>query len=353
MLKMLKKEVKINLVIFVGVIALVAIALYGLINYKYIETKKPSTNNQNAQDIFIGANQLYKNRKFVDAIQQYKKSIELNPKLYGTYIGLGNSYIELGIYDEAIKTFEKTLKIGYVDFRTYYGLGLANYVREDYKKAYGSLISAYKLNPKDRAVISYLTNTYNALGLYDEAITLAKENLLGDSRDHHLYRKIAVSYLLKDDPQRALENINKALQINDSFHSNHIVLGQVYLFNGNPQRAIQEFKIDIGKYRSSWGYEDLYVSYYLLGDTKNSEENAKLATLYPPHSFSLSLLGFILLKNKKYEKAIEKFEAAISAKPDYYLPYKGLGKTYMELGQKEKALNYLKKAAVLNDLDKE
>lgn len=349
---MRKKEVKTNLIVAAAFVAILLIALYGLINYKYTLVKKAPTNNQAAYHALIGANQLYTNGKYVDAIEQYKKSIEIDPKLYNAYLGLGNSYIELGIYDEAIKTFEKTLN-GYFDYRTLYGLGLANYVREDYQQAYFYLMSAYKLNSKNRPVVSYLTNTYNALGLYDEAINLANENLIDNPKNHHLYRKIAVSYLLKGDSNNALENINIALQINDSYHSNHEVLGQIYLYDSNPQLAIKEFKITLGKYKSSWTYEELSVAYYILGDNKSSEENAKLATLYSPHSFSLSSLGFILLKNKKYEKAIEKFEAAINAKPSYYLPYKGLGKVYMELGQKEKAVYYLKKSAELNKLDKE
>lgn len=347
-----KKEVKTNLVISITIIALVLMALYVLFNYKY-RTSKSLPDKSMEYEALIGANQYYENRDFIVAIQKYKKGIEVDPKLYDAYIGLGNSYIELGLFDEAIKIFEKTFEIGYIDFRTYYGLGLANYVPENYKRAYDYLTTAYELNPKSRAVVSYLVNTYNALGLYDEAINIAKENLAGDSRDHHLYRKIAVSYLLKNDAVKALENINNALQINNSFHSNHLVLGEIHLHNGNAEDAIREIGSALELYKSSWTYEELSVAYYILGDYKSSDENANSAALYPSHSFSLSLFGFALLKNEKYEKAIEKFEAAINAKPDYYLPYKGLGKVYMELGQKEKAVNYWKKAAELNEFDKE
>ena len=100
-------------------------------------------------------------------------------------------------------------------------------------------------------------------------------------------------------------------------------------------------------------YEGLSAYYALLNDSRNSEKNAKLATGYPEESFSLSLLGFALLNINQHQPAIQKFEEAAKNTPDYYLPYKGLGKAYLALGQKDKAKEYLKQAAELNPLDNE
>jgi Tfp pilus assembly protein PilF len=65
------------------------------------------------------------------------------------------------------------------------------------------------------------------------------------------------------------------------------------------------------------------------------------------------MLGFALLNIKQYNKAIQEFNSSISYTPQYYLPYTGLGNTYMALGQKEKATENFDMAVKLNDLDKE
>lgn len=263
---------------------------------------------------------------------------------------MGHSYIRLGIYDGALKAFEKHLSL---DFRAYYGLGLTYYLMEDYNKAYNNLKIAYELNPKDNGVISYLVNTYNALGLYDEAIKLSLFRLKINSSDSHYYRKIGIAYFLKNDLAKAQENAQKAVQLNPNYAPNHMTLGNIYLTLGNHKEALDEFKTALKLIRSNPVYEGLSVTYHLLGDTENSKQNANLAIFYPRHGFSLSLLGFSLLQNKDYNKAIEEFNIVIKAKSDYYLPYKGLGKAYMALGQKEKATENFDKAIELNVLDEE
>ncbi len=349
---MRKKEVKQKRNITLVLIILSIIVILVLFN---IQSKRGIKQDQK-QDILVLlqlANELYSNNDYVNAIAQYKKIIEIDPKLYSAYLGLGHSYLQLGIYDGAIKTFEKTFETGYVDFRTYYGLGLTYYTMEDYNKAYTNLKQAYDLNPNNKAVVSYLINTYNAIGLYGEAIKLAKNKLETEPDNSHYYRKIGIAYFLKNDLNNALENAQKAVELDASYPPNHITLANIYLSLGSKEKSLEEFNTASTLIKSSPVYESLSVTYYLLGDIENSKKNTDLATFYPKHSFSLSLLGFALLKNKQYDKAIEEFNSAISNTPEYYLPYKGLGKVYMELGQKEKAIENFEKAASLNEFDKE
>ena len=294
----------------------------------------------------------YNSGNYVEAIRQYENILKSDPQFYGAYVGLGDSYIQLGIYDEAIKTFEKTKSLKYYDFRTYYGLGLAYYRMEDYNNAYLNLNYAYKLNPNNNAVVSYLINTYNAVGLYDEAVKLAEEKLKNDPNNSHYYRKIAIAYFLKNDLPKALENAQKAVMIYNNYAGNDLTLGTIYIGLGQKENALSEFKAALIQPQHT-AYEGLVVTYDLLGEKENSEENAKASAFYPKHSNSLSLLGFALLDIKEYDKAIREFNLAISNTLEYYLPYKGLGKVYLQLGQKEKAIENFDKAYKLNNLDEE
>lgn len=352
---MRKKEAKdkkyLVSVLLVMIIIIVLAWLAILIKHNQLQReaaqKKPSTLDalKKAADSFSKGN-------YVEAIRLYKNAMESEPENYGAHIGLGQSYIQLGIYDEAIKTFGKSKQLDYHDFRTYYGLGLAYYRMEEYNKAYENFRIAYNLNPNDKAVVSYLINTQNSAGLYDDAIKLSSEKLKKDANNSHYYRKIAIAYFLKNNLGEAMKNAQMAVEIYDDYAGNDLALGVVQLSLGQKENALSSFKAALIQPQHT-AYEGLSISYRLLGQIENAEKNEKLASFYPPHSNSLGLLGFALLKMKSYDLAIKEFNSAIKAKPDYYLPYKGLGMLYLELGQKENAVKNFERALALNRLDKE
>ena len=310
-------------------------------------------NKRNIQQMSQQAIRFYNNGDFLDAIEQYKQIINLEPQDYIAYINLGNSYLQLGNYSEALKIFENALNLNDNDFRGYHGLGQAYYLKEDYIEAYKNLNEAYDLNPKSSAVIYDLVNIYNALGLYDKAIEFAKNKLEKEPANNHYYRKIGIAYFLKYDSANALNNIRKAVELDESNSNNHFIMATIYLSLGHEEDALTQLKTAMALSPNNPVYEGLSITYQLLGDNEKYEKSSTFAVAYPKHSFSLSLLGFALLQNKKYEKAIEEFTNAINEKPEYYLPYKGLGKVYIELGQKDKAINNFEKAINLNDLDEE
>lgn len=350
-----KKEVKhkiyppvvVLVLIFVIFLAWLGVQIKKNSNIATSETKQPDS-----KELMKQANQFYESGNYIESIRQYGEVVKMEPKNYGANIYLGHSYRQLGIYDEALKVFEKTKTLGYVDYRTYYGLGLAYYNMEDYNNAFINMKQAFELNPNDKSVVSYMINIYNSVGMYDEAINLTQNKLKNDGNNSHYYRKLAIAYFLKNDLPKALENAEKAATIYNSYAGNDLTLGTVYLSLNKKENALGEFKAALILPQHT-AYEGLAITYKLLGEEENSKENLKLSEFYPKHSNSLSLLGFALLDIKEYEEAINEFNLAISNTPGYYLPYKGLGKVYLQLGQKEKAKEYLQKASELNSFDKE
>ena len=352
---MKKKEAnyrKHSALLILGII-LALFVLFVLVKSPQNKKQKHEVNNTELFRNLQKANELYSQRNYTWAVKFYNQAIAENPQNYDAYIGLGHSYLQLGNLNDSLKAFEATKNLGYIDFRTYYGIGLAYYAKEDYNQAHINLKQAFELNPNDGAVASYLINTYNAVGLYDDAIKLAEKKLQNDSKNSHYYRKIAIAYFFKKGLQNALENAKKAVDIDDNYPPNQMVLGTVDLGLGKQQEALNDFKKALTLIKSGTAYEGLSITYYTLGDIDNSNKNAILRSEYSRHSNSLSLLGYSMLYLKDYKKAIEEFNKAIGTKPDYYLPYRGLGELYMELGQKEKAVEYLKKAIELNELDEE
>lgn len=299
------------------------------------------------------ASQSYQLRNYSRAESGYRQAIGLEPASYAAHLRLADTLRSMGLYNESLAEYDTALKMPYADYTVHYGKGLAYYLQEDYENAYIQLGTAHRINPNDVAVISYLLNSYIALGLYDEPIRLAKEKSVEEPQNPHYFRKIGLAYFLKNDMNNALKNAEKAVQLDSKYAPNHLTLGNLHISLGMGQEALKDFRAASKLARSNAAFEGISSAYLLLGVPQNQTINANAAAGYPANSFSASVLGFALLNAKKRDMAIAEFNKAIQNKPDYYLPYKGLAKAHLAIGGNEKAREYLLKAAELNKFDRE
>ncbi len=75
----------------------------------------------------------YEEGKFDEAIEDYKKAIELESEFTEAYNNLGNAYGRKGDYDEAIINYTKAMKISPRFGKAYVNLGYAYYLKGNYK----------------------------------------------------------------------------------------------------------------------------------------------------------------------------------------------------------------------------
>ena len=66
----------------------------------------------------------WKFKKYDEAIEHYRKAIQLNPDDENAHLYMGSSYVETGKYDEAIKSFQKVIELKPFYANTYCLLGL-------------------------------------------------------------------------------------------------------------------------------------------------------------------------------------------------------------------------------------
>lgn len=319
---------------------------------KRLVTNEKMGQNDSKKLLQLGADS-YAMGDYASAASFFEKAIIQDPQNYPAYLGLGNSYSRLGNYGKAVQIFKETLNLSSHDYRTFYRLGLTYYRMENYENAYANLNIAYGMNRSDDRILSLLITTYDAVGLYDNSISISKQNIEKGANNSQFFRKAAIAYFLKHDLKNASENALKAVQLNPNYAPNHIIFGTISLASGKNQNALNEFKASLALGRSNAAYNGLAAAYSALGEKEISYNHSNLAKSYKPYAFDLSLLGFALLYAKEYNKSIEEFDYAVRINPNYYLPYKGLGIAYTELGQKSKAIENSEKAALLNSLDTE
>ncbi len=85
------------------------------------------------------------------------------------YVGLGNTALERGHYEQAKEAFEKALNSagGYFDARL--GLGKTLYLMEEYSEAIATLEVAQMQGPRSIPMLYFLGMSYEAAGLQEQA----------------------------------------------------------------------------------------------------------------------------------------------------------------------------------------
>ena len=118
--------------------------------------------------------------QFQQAIEMYRKAIELNPEIDEAHNNLGICYGETGNFIESIKMFEKAVELN-----------------PKYTEAYNNLGSSYY----------YLEKNYpKAIEMFKKAINL-------DSNYVDPYENLAVVYLSKGDTLTAVEFFKKSAKL--------------------------------------------------------------------------------------------------------------------------------------------
>jgi tetratricopeptide (TPR) repeat protein len=98
------------------------------------------------QDAAVGysnlGNNYYGLGDYQEAIKDFNRAIELDPKLAGAYWGRGKTYHELGDYQQAIKDFDRAIELNpklggayWSRGKTYQELGNQQQAKEDFKTA--------------------------------------------------------------------------------------------------------------------------------------------------------------------------------------------------------------------------
>ena len=212
------------------------------------------------------------------------------PSQYGAHLKKGTAeftlneglfYLNSGNMEMAEKKLLETLKKNPTMALAINALGIVYLNKRDFKKAIDYFTQVVRTNPEYYDAYNYLGVTYSEMGEY----TLAKENLL-----------TAASGAKYQTPENAYANL-AMLEIREK------------------------------KYNTAMRYID-------KGLVKNDR--------FPPLS---NLKGIVLENQEKYNEALQWYRRAISLLTEPEATYLiNIGRVYVKMGQKDKALDTLEKA---------
>lgn len=171
-----------------------------------------------------------------------------------------------------------------------------------------------------------------------------------DSLNEEAWRNVGLSYLNSGQPDKALNALNKAVEINPNSHIAQSYLAVYYQRQNNLQKAADYYKMAIeNKINYSFPYIQLgniYMASNMFADALNYYENGlqRVGRLDPQ---ILTSMGTCYLQLRDYNNAINYLSTAINQDPNYGDAYYNLGVTYSQMGDELNAQKYLQLAQQL------
>jgi len=236
------------------------------------------TPNEADAIIWLGRRTAYTGR-FEEAVQIFSEGIRKHPRDARLYRHRGHRYITLRCFAEAVKDLERAAKLvrgkpdevepdgqpnaqnvptSTTNSNIYYHLGLAHYLRGDFKKALAAYRKCleFSRNPDMlSATAHWLYMTLRRLERPAEAAQLLSliraDMAIIENRDYH---RLLLMYKGELTPEKLLAEASKAGG-SLGYASTAYGVGNWYLYNDQPEKALKVFlKIVEGPQATSFGY---------------------------------------------------------------------------------------------------
>lgn len=132
---------------------------------------------------------------------------------------LGLFYLNNGMLEKSIEHLQKTLELNSKQSLAYNALGLAYSMQGELDKSVQQLKKALSINPQLTEAHNNLGSVYQEMGMLE----LAEQEFLAAASDENYHSRelplynLARLYSLKEENQKALNYVKRALAINDRF----------------------------------------------------------------------------------------------------------------------------------------
>ncbi|KAG2631215.1 hypothetical protein PVAP13_2NG006013 [Panicum virgatum] len=221
-------------------------------------------------EALIGRGTAYAFQRELDsAISDFTKAIQSNPSAGEAWKRRGQARAALGEFKEAIEDLTKALEFEPNSHDILHERGIVNFKFKDYNSALEDLSTYVKRDKKNSSAHTYLGLTLSVLGEYKRA---EDEHLVGIKYDESFldcWAHLAQLYLDLAYPEKLLNCLEKAIQIDSRFAKAYHLRGILYHGMGRHRSAIKELSIALTYEGSS--IECLYLRascHHAIGEYK-------------------------------------------------------------------------------------
>lgn len=250
------------------------------------------------------------------AIRDYRKTLQLDPKMVEARVNLGAALSHVGQFDEAIAMYKAALPSLSFKNPVILNIGLAYYKKGDYANAREQFEAVHKLQPNDGRVATLLGDTELRLNKASDAVALMQPLEAANSGNldfQYVYGSALIASGHRADGAKHVEKVAKAGNIPEA-----------YLLAGTTQLQINDYESARPNLEAALRLNPKLPNIYTLvgtvrdktGDAKDAEPAFREALKINPDDFDANLyLGAILYKRRDMDEAKGLLEHALKLNP--------------------------------------
>lgn len=315
--------------------------------------------NKNAKYYYKEGMEYFQKGDYDSAKENLETAIEKNSNKAEYYINYGFALIKTGDFEEAINQFQKVIldkdnRIVLENNKAAYrGIGIAYYEASDYENAIKAYEKALKIEASDNLdedILSYKAESEENSGNYQEAIKTYTLLIDSDKASVNNYCSRAYSYGKIGEYDKATKDYDTAIKLNDKNYDAYFGKYFLLLEQGDQDSANDVLNNALKiKNKDNKNNYNIGKIYYYLEDYDTAKE--ELTTALEDEPAANFYLGEIAQQEKDYKQAITYYEAYCDGEASIKsgMVYNQLGVCYLKEGEYDKALTAFQTGVGLND----
>ncbi|TES91593.1 MAG: tetratricopeptide repeat protein [Candidatus Cloacimonadota bacterium] len=286
---------------------------------------------------------LYRNQKIV--FQNNNSSFLAAGHFYS-----GNTYLEKGLTNSAISSFEIAEEKGLKTSALYEKLGYAYLRKGETKKAIGALKKSLALEKDFPQTKVLLTQAYIKKGMPDSALIICNDALHYGRYKAEFYMLRGKAFLSRKDITNAINEFKKAIILGETSGNSSLALGNIYLSLGSPDKAIEAYTQAINLNDEGFIHKKRAEAFHKKGENEKALFDLITASLLDPQDPEIkNNIATIYYEMEEYRKAVDYLGDAIKLNPEYVVAYENLSNTYERMGCFQEAALVKKKVSEINN----
>jgi serine/threonine protein kinase/Flp pilus assembly protein TadD len=207
---------------------------------QYSERAKEINNKLPAVHVTLGIIQQATGR-YDEAVNSYRRALELDPVNADAYRGLARAYSYLGSTDEAEETFKRSIRLRPSYWDGYNHLGGFYLEQAKYKEAIQPYEKVIELIPNSSLGYSNLAIVYYYLEDYPKAIELFEKAAENESRYDVWYNLATLHYYHESNYEEAAKMYENALSLSDHDHRVWGALASASYWSGRDSLTVRKY----------------------------------------------------------------------------------------------------------------
>ncbi|TVL76163.1 hypothetical protein A9X81_06160 [Brachyspira hyodysenteriae] len=290
---------------------------------------------------------------YEEAIEDFNKIIELNPKDRDAYFFRGLTKTGLKLYEEAIEDFNEAIKLNLKNWESYFARGVSKSSLKLYEEAIEDFNKSIELNSDNEEAYFNRGIAKVKLARYEEAIVDFNKTIKLNPKNEKAYFNRGIAKIESKKYGKDIEDFNKAIELNPDNEEAYFNRGIAKVKLARYEEAIVDFNKSIElnpkneKAYFNRGIEKIKLARY----EEAIVDFNKAIKLNKNYEEAYSNRGIAKVKLARYEKAIVDFNKSIELNPDNEEAYSNRGIAKVKLARYEEAIVDFNKVIELNPND--